>query len=91
MTRFRWNDWNLQEATKHGCSVEEIEEVVRRETRARRSRRNRNDTIRVEGRGVGGRMIEVMFVLDGKDQVWDDDVLYVIHAMPLTTQRRRST
>ena len=36
-------------------------------------------------------MIEVLFVIDDKDEVWDDDVFYVIHAMPLTTRRRRST
>jgi hypothetical protein len=25
---FRWNDWNLEHATRHGCTVEEIEMVV---------------------------------------------------------------
>jgi hypothetical protein len=90
VTRFRWNDWNLDSATKHGCTVEEIEEVVRRETRARRARQNRNDTVRVEGRGVG-RVVEVVFVIDDKDEAWGDDVFYVIHAMPLTTRRRRGT
>jgi hypothetical protein len=37
----------------------------------------------VTGRGQGNRMIQAMFVLD------DDETLYVIHAMPLTTRRRR--
>lgn len=59
MTRIRWNDWNLASATKHSCDVTEIEEVVRRELRIGRVRRNRNDTYRVEGRGRGNRMIEV--------------------------------
>lgn len=27
---FRWNEWNLENATKHGCTVKEIEAIVRR-------------------------------------------------------------
>jgi hypothetical protein len=27
---FRWNEWNLDHATKHGCRIAEIELVVRR-------------------------------------------------------------
>ena len=69
--------------------MDEIEQVVRRELRAGRVRLNRNDTYRVEGRGEGNRMIEVIYVLDDKDEVWNDDVIYVIHAMPLTKRRRR--
>ena len=37
----------------------------------------------VEGRGVGGWMVLVVYLLS------PDPVAYVIHAMPLTTRRRR--
>jgi hypothetical protein len=39
----------------------------------------------VEGRGQGDRVIEVVFVVDDDE----DEAIYVIHAMPLTTRRRR--
>jgi hypothetical protein len=39
----------------------------------------------VVGRGQGGRFIEVIFVLDPPPWIF----FYVIHAMPLTTRRRR--
>jgi hypothetical protein len=37
----------------------------------------------VIGRGIGGRLIRVIYLLD------DDQTVFVIHAMPLTTRRRR--
>jgi hypothetical protein len=37
----------------------------------------------VIGRGQGGRFVKVIYVLDR------DGTAYVIHAMPLTTRRRR--
>jgi hypothetical protein len=37
----------------------------------------------VEGRGQGDRIIDIIFVLD------EDETVYMIHAMPLTTRRRR--
>lgn len=82
-TVFRWNDWNLEHATRHGCSVEEIESVVRREIRHNRQRRQAEKKWYASGRGKGNRMIQVIFVLDTTDS------LYVIHAIPLTTRRRR--
>jgi hypothetical protein len=38
----------------------------------------------VQGRGQGGRMIQVINAID------DDGTIFIIHAMPLTTRRRRS-
>jgi len=83
---FRWNDWNLEHATRHGRPVEEIEAVVRREARARRVGDCGQEKLRVEGRGLGGRVIEVVFVIDDDE----DRHFFVIHAMPLTTRRRRN-
>ena len=37
----------------------------------------------VIGRGIGGRLVEIVYLLD------DDGTAFVIHAMPLTTRRRR--
>ena len=83
MNDFRWNDWNLDHATKHGCTVAEVESVVRRGIG--RAQKKEDAKWRVEGRGQGDRFIEVVFVVD------DDEVeaIYVIHAMPLTTRRRK--
>jgi len=37
----------------------------------------------VRGRGKGGRLLQVIFVLD------EDDTIYVIHARPLTEKEKR--
>jgi len=79
---FRWNDWNLDHATQHGCTIEEIQMVVRNAGRGF-PRKIGDDKQLVIGRGSGGRFIRVIFVLDA------DRTMYVIHAMPLTTRRRR--
>jgi uncharacterized DUF497 family protein len=79
---FRWNEWNLENATKHGCTIREIESVVRNAGRG--FPRDFGDGKRlVIGSGQGGRTIEVIYV------VGSDDRIFVIHAMPLTTRRRR--
>ena len=91
VTGFRWDDWNRINATKHGCKISEIESVVRAESRRGAAVDCGNDKFRVQGRGQGGRIIEVIFLFDEEDaSVMYDQTLYVIHAMPLTTRRRRS-
>jgi hypothetical protein len=79
---FRWNEWNIEHATKHGCTVEEIESVVKNAGRGW-PRLGENGKYTVESRGRGARMIRVIYVID------PEGTLYVIHAMPLTTRRRR--
>jgi len=81
-TTFRWNDWNLEHATKHGCTVEEIQSVVRNAGRGF-PRYVGDGRYEVEGRGMGDRMVRVVFLRD------PHPVSFVIHAMPLTTRRRR--
>lgn len=81
-TDFRWIQWNIDSATKHGCTIPEIETVVLLPGPGF-PRRNRNDTWMVLGRGTGDRMVEVVYVMD------DKITAFVIHAMPLTTRRRR--
>jgi hypothetical protein len=80
---FRWNDWNLDHSAKHGCTIAEIELVVRRQIK--RATKKGDGKFRVEGRGQGDRFIEVVFVVDDDE----DEAIYVIHAMPLSTRRRR--
>jgi hypothetical protein len=79
---FRWNDWNLEHATRHGCSVAEIESVIRAARRPYPRRIDRSKW-QVIGRGQGDRFIQIAYVIDSGGS------LYVIHAMPLSTRRRR--
>jgi len=81
---FRWVQWNLDHATKHGVSVAECEQVVR----GGRYRQAEGGKFRAVGRGKGGRWLQVVFALTQADEV------FVIHARPLTEkekhqQRRR--
>ena len=74
----------MEHATRHGVSIAEAEYVVRR---ARRPfpRYMGNGKWAVEGRGQGDRMVLVLYIVDPQD------TLYVIHASPLTTRRRRGS
>ena len=83
MNEFRWNEWNREHATRHGVTESEAEHVVDNPGRGWPLRRGRNKLM-VQGRGEGGRMVQVIYLLD------PDGTVYVIHAMPLTTRRRRS-
>ena len=81
--KFRWNDWNREHATKHGCRVQEIESVVESAEPPYPQRRE-DDRWLVMGRGAGGRFIQVIYVYS------PPKVVYVIHARPLTeTEKRR--
>jgi uncharacterized DUF497 family protein len=81
-SQFRWIEWNQDHATRHGCTIAEIELVVRKAARGFPRKRDRKKWL-VIGRGTGGRVIRVVYVLD------NDNTAFVIHAMPLTTRRRR--
>lgn len=72
----------MDHATRHGCSIQEIESVVRNAGHGYPRKRDSEKWI-VTGRGVGDRMVEVIYVLD------KDGTAFVIHAMPLKTRRRR--
>lgn len=76
---FKWHAWNLDHATRHGCTVGEIESVVRNEN----PRHVGDGKLMVIGRGQGGRVIRVVYVIDREGPI------FVIHAMPVTTRRRR--
>jgi uncharacterized DUF497 family protein len=79
---FRWNEWNLEHATKHGCTVAEIESVVGGAGHGF-PRKAGNEKWMVIGRGLGGRLVRVFYLCD------PHPFIYVINAMPVTTRRRR--
>jgi uncharacterized DUF497 family protein len=60
-------------------SVDEVETVVKNNA----SRRHRNDSYIVVGRGTGGRWVQVVFVVD------PDGTIYPIHARPLNEREKR--
>jgi len=51
---FRWNEWNLEHATDHGCAVSEIQSVVRNAGRGYPRNIGRGKFL-VVGRGIGQR------------------------------------
>ena len=85
MIDFRWNDWNVENATKHGVTPEEAERVVLNASRPYPKKHDAGKWI-VIGRGNSGRPVEVIFVYDDDDA---RDLVYILHAMPTAGHRRR--
>jgi uncharacterized DUF497 family protein len=79
---FRWNEWNLEHIAEHGISVEEAEQVVRAPGR-HYPRREGDRKYRVRGPTAFGYYLQVIYV------VGSDNLLYVIHARPLTETEKR--
>ena len=79
---FRWNDWNIDHATRHGVSPTEAEYVVAN-ARAPYPEDAGDDKWLVRGPGFDGALVQVVYVVD------PDGTLYVIHARPLTDRERR--
>ena len=67
----------------HGVTTAEAESVVENAASPYPLHRE-DDKWLVWGRGRGGRLLQVVFVID------DDDSVYVIHARPLTDREKRS-
>ncbi len=79
---FRWNEWNEEHVGRHGITPDEAELVLRNAKRPYPRYREDGKWL-VWGRGRGGRLIQVIFVID------DDDEIFVIHARPLTENEKR--
>jgi uncharacterized DUF497 family protein len=79
---FRWNAWNVEHIARHGVVPVEAEMAVGSAGRGF-PRKIEDDKWLVWGRGHGGRLLQVVFVLD------DDGTLFVIHARPLTEREKR--
>ncbi len=82
MAEFRWNEWNLEHATRHGISAEEAELIVNL-IRPPFPEQVGDDKLLVMGRGKGGQFVQVIYVLD------EDGTVYIIHARPLTDRQKR--
>jgi uncharacterized DUF497 family protein len=79
---FKWNEWNIEHIARHGVSPEEAEYVILNARRLYPQARE-DDKWRVVGRGRGGRLLQVIFVIDPEDSI------FVIHARPLTEREKR--
>ncbi len=80
--RFRWIEWNVDKVLQHGVMPAEAEAVV--EGAARPYPRYRKDgKYLVWGSTAGGRLLQVVYILDRIDDV------FVIHARPLTEREER--
>jgi uncharacterized DUF497 family protein len=79
---FRWNDWNVEHLADHGVLPAEAEAVVE-QTRRPFPRKIDDDKWLAWGHGQGGRLLQVVFVLD------EDDSVYVIHARPLSPREKQ--
>ena len=80
--QFRWNDWNIEHIGRHGVQPDEAELAILG-ARSPFPRKIQEDKWLVWGKGIGGRFIQAIFVLD------KDETIYVIHARPLTRQEKR--
>ena len=79
---FRWITWNTGKVEKHGLTIGEVEHVV---NRARRPypKPIGNEKWLVIGSTSAGRVIQVIYLVD------DGEMIFVIHARPLTLNERR--
>jgi uncharacterized DUF497 family protein len=82
MYEFRWNGWNLDHATRHGIAPHEAEMVVNSARRPYPEYLG-GGKYRVIGRGSGGRLVQVIYLLD------EDGTVYIIHARALTDNEKR--
>jgi len=78
---FRWNQWNIEHLIKHGVHLEEAEQMICEAARPY-PRRIGEDKLLVWGAGRGGRLLQVIFVMD------DDGTVFVIHGRELTNREK---
>ena len=78
---FRWIPWNLDKVAGHGVSPGEVEAVVR-SARSPYPQFRDDGKLLVWGPTSAGRLLQVVYLLDL------DDLVFVIHARPLTDIER---
>jgi len=79
--RFRWNTWNIGHIGTHQVDPTEAEAIVRRARQPYPLWRPDEKWL-VWGAGRGGRLLQVVFVID------EENAVYVIHARPLTLREK---
>jgi len=80
--QFRWIDWNRDHIAEHGVDPEEAETVVRN-AKPPFPYEIEGDKFIVKGRGIGGRFLQVIYLLD------PDHTIFVIHARALTEREKK--
>jgi uncharacterized DUF497 family protein len=80
--QFRWIDWSREHIAEHGIEPEDAEMVVRN-ARPPFPEEIEDEKLIVKGRGVGGRFLQVVYLLD------PDGTAFVIHARPLTEREKK--
>lgn len=79
---YRWIEWNVTHIQEHGVETRDAELVIERAKQPYPLRIG-NEKWLVRGAGQGGRLLQVIYLLD------DDDTVFVIHARPLTESEKR--
>jgi hypothetical protein len=81
---FRWNRWNVDHIAEHGVALQDAEYVVNK-ARAPWPEKIGDGKRRVWGRRDDGTYLQVIYVFS------PGDVVFVIHAMPLTEQQKHQS
>jgi uncharacterized DUF497 family protein len=82
LVEFRWIRWNEEHIANHGIGPEQAEDVVRG-THSPFPLVQGNERYLVWGPEAGGRLLQVVFLID------PDDTVFVIHARPLTENEKK--
>jgi uncharacterized DUF497 family protein len=82
MRQFRWIEWNVGKCEKHGIDPADVEYVVNHAAPPYPQRIGADKRI-VWGRTEAGEYLQVIYVYDA------DDVVFVIHAMPMNERQKR--
>ena len=83
MYEYRWNGWNIEHIGEHGVSPEEAEHVVDH-SRSPWPQYIGGEKWLVKGQSAEGYYLQVIYTFD------PEDVVYVIHARPLTDNEKRA-
>lgn len=83
MYEFRWNDWNVDHIGKHGVSAHAVEYVVNQGLPPY-PKREGEGKYRVRGQTRDGHYLQVIYIFS------PEDVVYVVHARPLTEAEKRN-
>ena len=81
---FRWNEWNTDHVAAHGVSTGEAEYVVRN-ARPPFPEYQGDGRYLVRGQTDAGYWLQVAYIFSPAE------VVYVIHARPLTDREKRAT
>jgi uncharacterized DUF497 family protein len=79
---FRWNAWNLDHIDRHGVSPAEAEYVVNH-AQPPFPEKIGDGKYLVLGQTSAGRYLQVIYIFS------PEDVIFVIHAMPMTERKKR--